>query len=51
MPQKNRTLVAMPHMYFPGVGHVAKEGNHYRWLPLPYVNDAKPVVSESKRSQ
>src|SRR2546425_6527099 len=48
---KNRTLVAMPHMYFPGVGHVAKEGNHYRWLPLPYVNDAKPVVSESKRSQ
>jgi glyoxylase-like metal-dependent hydrolase (beta-lactamase superfamily II) len=39
---KNRTLVAMPHMYFPGVGHVAKEGNHYRWIPLPYVNDAKP---------
>jgi glyoxylase-like metal-dependent hydrolase (beta-lactamase superfamily II) len=48
---KNRTLVAMPHMYFPGVGHVAREGNHYRWLPLPYVNDAKPVVTESKKSQ
>ena len=48
---KNRTLVAMPHMYFPGVGHVAREGNHYRWLPLPYVNDTKPVVSESKRAQ
>jgi glyoxylase-like metal-dependent hydrolase (beta-lactamase superfamily II) len=48
---KSRTLVAMPHMYFPGVGHVAKEGNHYRWLPLPYVNDAKPAVSESKSSR
>jgi glyoxylase-like metal-dependent hydrolase (beta-lactamase superfamily II) len=48
---KNRTLVAMPHMYFPGVGHLAREGNHYRWLPLPYVNDAKPVVNEGKKSQ
>jgi glyoxylase-like metal-dependent hydrolase (beta-lactamase superfamily II) len=38
---KNRTLVAMPHMYFPGVGHVAKEGDHYRWIPIPYLNDAK----------
>jgi glyoxylase-like metal-dependent hydrolase (beta-lactamase superfamily II) len=48
---RNRTLVAMPHMYFPGVGHVAKEGNHFRWLPLPYVNDAKPVANEKKSSQ
>jgi glyoxylase-like metal-dependent hydrolase (beta-lactamase superfamily II) len=38
---KSRTLVAMPHMYFPGVGHVAKEGDHYRWIPIPYLNDAK----------
>jgi glyoxylase-like metal-dependent hydrolase (beta-lactamase superfamily II) len=48
---RNRTLVAMPHMYFPGVGHVAKDGNHFRWLPLPYVNDAKPVANEKKSSQ
>jgi len=34
-------LVAMPHMYFPGVGHVQKEGNHYRFYPVPYVNDAQ----------
>ncbi len=44
---KNRTLVAMPHMYFPGVGHVAKDGDRYRWIPLPYVNDAKPAVKET----
>src|SRR2546422_3472109 len=25
---KNRTLVAMPHMYFPGVGHVARSEEH-----------------------
>src|ERR1700687_4011010 len=44
---KNRSLVAMPHMYFPGVGHVVKDGDHYRWIPLPYVNDAKPAVKET----
>jgi hypothetical protein len=33
--------VAMPHMYFPGVGHVQKEGTHYRFYPVPYVNDAQ----------
>jgi glyoxylase-like metal-dependent hydrolase (beta-lactamase superfamily II) len=38
---KNRTLVAIPHMYFPGVGHVAKEEDHYRWIPIAYVNDAR----------
>jgi glyoxylase-like metal-dependent hydrolase (beta-lactamase superfamily II) len=47
---KHRTLVAMPHMYFPGVGHVAKDGDHFRWIPLPYVNDAKPVVKETKKA-
>jgi glyoxylase-like metal-dependent hydrolase (beta-lactamase superfamily II) len=46
---KNRTLVAMPHMFFPGVGHVAKDSDHYRWIPLPYVNDAKPAVKETKQ--
>jgi glyoxylase-like metal-dependent hydrolase (beta-lactamase superfamily II) len=37
----NGWLVAMPHMYFPGVGHVQKEGTHYRFYPVPYVNDAQ----------
>jgi len=37
---QNGYLVAFAHMYFPGVGHVRKDGNHYRWVPLPYTNDA-----------
>jgi len=37
---KNGYLVAFAHMYFPGVGRVRKDGNHYRWIPLPYTNDA-----------
>jgi glyoxylase-like metal-dependent hydrolase (beta-lactamase superfamily II) len=37
---KNGYLVAFAHMYFPGVGRVRKEGNHYRWIPVPYMNDA-----------
>ena len=45
---KNRTLVAMPHMYFPGVGHVAKDGDHYRWIPIPYVDDASRSSSSSQ---
>jgi glyoxylase-like metal-dependent hydrolase (beta-lactamase superfamily II) len=33
-------LVAMPHAHFPGVGHVQRlSGDHFRWIPIPYVND------------
>ncbi len=37
---KNHYLVALAHMYFPGVGHVVVDGDHYRWLPVPYLNNA-----------
>jgi glyoxylase-like metal-dependent hydrolase (beta-lactamase superfamily II) len=37
---KNGYLVAFAHMYFPGVGNVRKNGNRYRWVPVPYTNDA-----------
>ena len=37
---KNGYLVALDHVYFPGVGHVQKEGDHFRWIPVPYINDA-----------
>jgi len=37
---KNGYLVALDHACFPGVGHVQKEGNHFRWIPVPYINDA-----------
>lgn len=37
---KNHYLVALAHMYFPGIGHVVVDGDHYRWLPVPYLNNA-----------
>jgi glyoxylase-like metal-dependent hydrolase (beta-lactamase superfamily II) len=34
-------LVAVSHMPFPGVGHLAKDsGKGYQWIPIPYVNNA-----------
>jgi len=33
-------LVAGAHIAFPGIGHVAKAGQGYQWIPAPYVNDA-----------
>jgi glyoxylase-like metal-dependent hydrolase (beta-lactamase superfamily II) len=36
----NGYLLAFAHVSFPGVGHVRREGDHYRWIPLQYVNDA-----------
>ncbi len=36
----HRYLVAPDHINFPGIGHVRAEGDHYRWLPVPYINDA-----------
>lgn len=33
-------VVAAAHIAFPGVGHVARDGTGYRWLPVPYSNDA-----------
>ena len=38
---KNGYLVALDHVYFPGVGHVQKEGDHFRWIPVPYINDSQ----------
>lgn len=33
-------LVAPAHIAFPGVGHLRSDGAGYRWIPVPYVNDA-----------
>jgi glyoxylase-like metal-dependent hydrolase (beta-lactamase superfamily II) len=38
---RNGYFVALDHMYFPGIGRIRKESVGYRWLPVPYVNDAK----------
>lgn len=31
---RNRTEIAVPHLPFPGIGHVFRSGDGYRWLPL-----------------
>ena len=36
-------LVAHNHVAFPGLGHVRRDGDFYRWLPAAYVNDAVPA--------
>ena len=33
-------LIAPAHMSFPGIGHLQADGSGYRWIPLPYLNDA-----------
>jgi glyoxylase-like metal-dependent hydrolase (beta-lactamase superfamily II) len=36
---KERDLIAAPHLPFPGLGHVASQGqNSYRWVPVTYTN-------------
>jgi glyoxylase-like metal-dependent hydrolase (beta-lactamase superfamily II) len=32
------TLIAAPHISFPGVGHIRIEGDSYRWVPVEYLN-------------
>lgn len=34
----NRTLIAGPHLPFPGVGHVRKVEEGYDWVPINYAN-------------
>lgn len=33
-------LVAGAHLDYPGIGRLRHEGDHYRWLPVVYRNDA-----------
>jgi glyoxylase-like metal-dependent hydrolase (beta-lactamase superfamily II) len=34
---KNGYWIAAPHISFPGIGHVRKEGKGYLWLPINYM--------------
>ena len=36
---KNGYLVSLTHASFPGVAHIQREGDHYRWVPVPYTYD------------
>lgn len=33
-----RTLIALPHLPFPGVGHIRSSGEGFQWVPLNYGN-------------
>ena len=32
------TLIAVPHMPYPGIGHVRQVGTGYEWIPIEYGN-------------
>ena len=34
----DRSLLAVPHMPFPGVGHIRSLANGFEWIPSAYVN-------------
>jgi len=34
----HRTLVAVPHLSFPGVGHFRRMGTGFEWVPVAYSN-------------
>ena len=34
----DRTLLAVPHMSFPGVGHIRSAVRGFEWIPIDYVN-------------
>jgi glyoxylase-like metal-dependent hydrolase (beta-lactamase superfamily II) len=39
---RDHTLIAVPHLPFPGVGHVVRSGDGYRWSPLQPPARPKP---------
>jgi glyoxylase-like metal-dependent hydrolase (beta-lactamase superfamily II) len=51
-------LIAAPHISFPGVGHIRRDGSGYRWIPVEFSDrqpntvapdlSAKPVAKSSK---
>lgn len=41
-----RTLVAVPHLAFPGVGHFRRVGSGYEWVPVAYGN-REPGMAEA----
>jgi len=35
---RDRTLIAIPHVPFPGIGHVRAVGTGFEWVPIDYGN-------------
>lgn len=40
-------LIAQNHVAFPGLGHIGRDGDAYRWVPTAYVNDAAAKTPSS----
>jgi glyoxylase-like metal-dependent hydrolase (beta-lactamase superfamily II) len=34
----DRTLIAVPHLPYPGIGHIREVGTVYEWIPIEYGN-------------
>ena len=46
---RDRTLIAVPHMPFPGIGHVRQENNGFEWVPVEHADRAAaPPPSHSR---
>jgi glyoxylase-like metal-dependent hydrolase (beta-lactamase superfamily II) len=43
MLARTHELVAAPHISFPGLGHIYKQGDGYAWAPVPYAAHAAQV--------
>ncbi|HEV7234229.1 MAG TPA: MBL fold metallo-hydrolase [Sphingorhabdus sp.] len=41
------TLLAAPHISFPGVGRVKRDGTGYRWIPVDYTDRHDPTPSDN----
>lgn len=42
---KDGTLLAAPHLSFPGVGHVRRDSTGFRWLPIPFADREPRTVA------
>jgi len=45
------TLVAAPHLSFPGVGHVRADGSGYRWYPIEFADRKVALANTSASSK
>jgi glyoxylase-like metal-dependent hydrolase (beta-lactamase superfamily II) len=48
---RDHFLVAFAHVSFPGVGHIHADGEHYRWNPIPFVNDAVSAMPTDRNGK
>jgi glyoxylase-like metal-dependent hydrolase (beta-lactamase superfamily II) len=48
---RDHFLVAFAHVSFPGVGHIHADGQHYRWNPIPFVNDAVSAMPTDRNGK